>query len=61
MLDKFEAKELVTTFDETSKEKTVSITIADKTVNLSATEANDLLEWLYQKRDTFFRLSVGLN
>jgi hypothetical protein len=61
MLDKFEAKELVTTFDETSKEETVSITITDKTVKLSATEANDLLEWLYQRRDTFFRLSVGLS
>jgi hypothetical protein len=45
-------------FDPSNAKQTVSVTIRDKVVHLDATEANDLLEWLYQKRDTLFQLET---
>ena len=47
---------LTLTCDPTNARQTVTVTIRDKTVTLDATEANDLLEWFYQKRDIFFQL-----
>jgi hypothetical protein len=49
---------LTLTFDPTSAKQTVTVAIRDMTVHLDATEANDLLEWLYQKRDTLFQLET---
>ena len=56
MNEPYHKEPLVVTFDPTSAKQTIAVTIRDKTVHLDATEANDLLEWLYQKRDTLFQL-----
>jgi hypothetical protein len=50
--------QLQISFDPKSKEQTTIITIGDKAVTLNATETNDLLEWLYQKRDTLFQYEM---
>ncbi len=50
--------QLQISFDPKSKEQTTTITIGEKVVTLNATETNDLLEWLYQKRDTLFQLET---
>lgn len=47
---------LTLTCEPTNPRQTITVTIRDKTVILDATEANDLLEWFYQKRDIFFQL-----
>lgn len=49
---------LTLTFHPESPSRTITVTIPDKTIYLDATEANDLLEWLYQKRDLFFQLEM---
>ena len=55
-LEPYRKEPLVLTFDPRNAKQTVAVTIRDKTVYLDATEANDLLEWLYRKRDTLFQL-----
>jgi hypothetical protein len=56
MDEPFVKDRLQLTFDPKSKEKTTTITIGEQAVTLDAAEANDLLEWLYQKRDRFWQL-----
>jgi hypothetical protein len=56
MNEPYHKEPLRLTFDPTNAKQTVAVTIRDKTVHLDASEANDLLEWLYQKRDTLFQL-----
>ncbi len=58
MNDPYRKDQLQISFDPTSAKQTVTIAIGDKAVTLDATEANDLLEWLYQKRDTLFQLET---
>lgn len=58
MNEPYRKDQLQISFDPKSKEQTVTITIGDKTVPLDATETNDLLEWLYQKRDTLFQYEM---
>jgi hypothetical protein len=50
--------QLQITFHPTSQEQVVTIALEDKSVQLNATEANNLLEWLYQKRDIFFQYEM---
>ncbi|HEY4032865.1 MAG TPA: hypothetical protein VGL94_02750 [Ktedonobacteraceae bacterium] len=56
MNEPYRKEPLVLTFDPSNARQTVTVTIRDKVVHLDATEANDLLEWLYGRRDTFFQL-----
>ena len=56
MNEPYHKEPLRLTFDPQNAKQTVAVTIRDKTVHLDATEANDLLEWLYQKRDLLFQL-----
>jgi hypothetical protein len=58
MNEPYHKEPLTLTFDPTSAKQTVAVTIQGKVVTLDATEANDLLEWLYQKRDTLFQYEI---
>jgi hypothetical protein len=58
MNEPYHKEPLVLTFDPSNAKQTVAVTIRDKVVTLDATEANNLLEWLYQKRDTLFQYEI---
>ncbi len=50
MNEPYHKDQMQISFDQTSKEQTVTITIGGKVVTLNATEANDLLEWLGKRQ-----------
>lgn len=56
MNEPYHKEPLRLTFDPTNAKQTVAVTIRDKTVTLDATESNDLLSWLYDRRDLLFQL-----
>src|SRR6266566_9726352 len=54
----FQHKSHVLTFSSNpnSRENTVNVLLAGSSITLDAAESNELLLWLYEKRDTFFQL-----
>lgn len=53
----FEDGLLKVTFDAVNKQQTITIEIGNATATLDAATANDLLDWLYQQRDSLFQLA----
>jgi hypothetical protein len=53
----FENGLLKFSFNAGSRKQTLIVEIGNATAALNAAEANDLLDWLYQNRDTLFQLA----
>ena len=53
----FENGLLKFSFNAGSRAQTLTVEIGNATAALNAADANDLLDWLYQNRDTLFQLA----
>ncbi len=53
----FEDGPLKVTFDAANRQQAITIEIGNATAILDAGTANDLLDWLYQQRESLFHLA----